>query len=106
MTTQNLTAQLAKQIMQWDVGPDRFLMGERRWMPRERFQPTERIQDAFRLLERAAPQDYTMRAAENGGFWVRVCLAGATGEAREQSKPRAITFAIARAVGIEVESTE
>jgi hypothetical protein len=101
MTSDLLTAVLAKRVMGWTVGPDRFLMGNRRWMPRWRFQPTEKLADALRLLERLAPEEYTMGAAESGGFWARVRAAGDTGEARESSQARAIAFAIARAIGLE-----
>jgi hypothetical protein len=103
MTTERLTTLLAERIMGWGIGPDRFTMGGRRWLPRWRFQPTERLEDAFRLLEQAEPQEYAMGAAENGGFWARVRIAGATGEARESSQARAITFAVARAIGIDPE---
>jgi hypothetical protein len=103
MTTEILAALLAKRVMGWGVGPDRFMLGERRWMPAWRFQPSVRLQDAFRLLEQAAPEEYTMGAAPNGGFWVKIRAAGAVGEATEPSKARAITFAIARALGIEVD---
>jgi hypothetical protein len=90
--------------MGWGVGPDRFLVGDRRWLPRWRFQPMKRLEDAFRLLEHAAPEDYTMGATEAGGlFWVKVRVAGMTGEARESSKSRAITLAIARALDLEVD---
>lgn len=100
----SLTAALAQRVMGWTVGPDRFQMGNRRWMPRWRFQPTEKIADALRLLERLAPEEYTMGAAESGGFWARVRVAGTIGEARESSQPRAIAFAVARVLGLEVES--
>ena len=89
--------------MGWGVGPDRFLPGDRRWIPRWRFQPAVRLADAFRLLERLAPEEYTMGAAPNGGFWVKVSIAGVIGEASESSKARALTFAIARALGIDPE---
>jgi hypothetical protein len=46
-----------------------------------------------------------MGAAESGSFWVKVRIADTIGEAREPSKPRAITFAIARAFGIDVDSS-
>lgn len=105
MTKETLTTELAKRVMKWDAGPDRFLLGARRWMPRARFRPTERIADAFRLLEQAAPEEYSMGAGENGSFWVKVRVAGTTGEALEPSKPRAIAFAIARALGIPVDSS-
>jgi hypothetical protein len=102
MTNDQLTAVLAERIMGWTVGPERFMMGDRRWLPRWRFQPAMRLEDAFRLLERAAPQDYGVGTAKTGGFWARVRIAGATGEANEPTQPRAITLAVARAVGIEV----
>lgn len=104
MTSDQLTAVLAERIMGWSVGPDRFMMGDRRWQPRWRFQPARRLEDAFRLLERTAPQEYAMGAAENGGFWAKVRIAGNTGEARESSQARAIAFAVARALGLEVDS--
>ena len=103
MTREMLTSLLAQRVLGWTVAPDRFLMGDRRWLPRWRFQPCERLADAFRLLEHAAPQEFSMGAAENGSFWVKVRVAGNNGEARELSKPRAIAFAIARAIGIQVE---
>ena len=103
MTTDQLTAVLAERVMGWTVGPDRFLMGNRGWMPRWRFQPTEKLEDAFRLLEEAAPQEYSICGDDKGTIHVQVRIDGAAGEARGTSKPRAITYAIARAVGIEVE---
>jgi ABA sandwich protein len=102
MTSERLAAVLAEKVMNWHVGPDRFMMGGRRWLPRWRFQPAGRLEDAFRLLEHAAPQEYAMGAAENGGFWARVRVAGTTGEAQESSQARAITLAVARAIGVEV----
>jgi len=59
--------------------------------------------DANRLLEQTVPQEYAMGASKNGGFWARVRIAGVTGEARESSQARALTLAIARAIGIDVE---
>jgi hypothetical protein len=99
---EDLTAALARRVMGWEVAPDRFLTGKRRWMPRWRFQPEERLEDAFRLLEAAAPESYTMGRAGPGLFWVRVQIGGTTGQARDQSKPRAITQAVARALSIQV----
>ena len=103
MTNDQLTAILATRVMRWKVGPDRFMTGGRQWQPRWYFQPTERLQDAVRLLEQAAPQEYAMGAAKNGGFWARIRIAGVTGEAHESSQARALTFAIACAIGIEPE---
>jgi len=102
MTNDQLTAILAERIMGWTVSPERFMMGRRSWLPRWRFQPATRLQDALRLLECAAPQMYTIGTTENGGCWATVRIAGALGEAREPSQARAITLAIARAIGLEV----
>ena len=106
MTDDQLAAILADRVMRWTVGPDRFVVDGRRWLPRWRFQPASRLEDAFRLLERAAPEDYAMGAAENGAFWARVRVAGTTGEARESSQPRAIALAVARAIGLKVDASE
>jgi hypothetical protein len=89
--------------MGWRVGPDRFLTGKRGWLPRWRFQPAQRVEDAYRLLKQAEPQECTIDRAADGPFWVKVRIAGTTGEARESHEARAITFAIARAIGIEVD---
>ena len=103
MTSEHLAAILAERVMGWGIGPDRFMTGGRQWLPRWYFQPTERLQDAFRLLEQTKPEEYAMGAAENGFFWARVRIAGVAREARETSQARALTFAIARAIGIEPE---
>jgi hypothetical protein len=104
MTSEHLTAILAERVMGWTVGPDRFMMANRSWMSRWRFQPAEKLEDAFRLLEKAAPQEYSICGDDKGNIHVQVRIAGTAGEARGTSKPLAITNAIARAVGIEVES--
>jgi len=106
MTNDQLAAILAERVMGWSVGPERFMMGGRRWIPRWRFQPATRLEDAFRLLESVAPAEFTMGASDSGGFWAKVRVAGITGEAGDPSKPRAITVAIARALGITVNSSE
>ena len=103
MTSEHLAAILAERVMGWTVGPDRFMMGNRGWMPRWRFQPAEKLEDAFRLLEEAAPQEYSIGGDDKGNVHVQVRIAGMAGEARGTSRPLAITYAIARAVGIEVE---
>jgi len=53
MTSDVVTARLAERVMGWSVAPDRYLIGNRSWIPRWRFQPLERLEDAFRLLEKA-----------------------------------------------------
>jgi hypothetical protein len=53
----------------------------------------------MRLLEQAAPQEFTMGTTANG-FWAQVRIGSRTGKAHESSKPAAVTFAVARALGI------
>jgi hypothetical protein len=103
VTTDMLTSLLAQRVLGWTVAPDRFLMGGRRWLPRWRFKPVEDLTDAFQLLDGAAPDEYSMTGGNRGGFRVRVRIGDATGESCGASKPLAITIAIARALGIEVE---
>ena len=102
VTADQLTTLLAERVMGWGVAPDRFLMSNRKWTPRWRFQPTEKLNDAFRLLDEAAPEQYTMGADGQGVFWVRVRIRGGVGEANGASRPWAISCAVARALGIEV----
>lgn len=81
-------------------------MGDRRWLPRWRFQPAENLMDAFQLLEGAAPDEYSMSGGDDVGFRVRVRIGNITGEASGESKPLAITCAVARALGIDVAGAE
>ena len=101
MTSEQLTAILARRVMGWGVGPDRFSMGDRRWLPRGRFRPTERIQDAFRVLQAAEPSEYTVVGGNGKSSWVSLRIDGASGEASAPSMPTAICLAIARAIGIQ-----
>lgn len=92
--------------MGWSAAPDRFLMGNRKWIPRWRFAPLTNLADAFRLLDAAKPVEYAISGRATGEFRVRVRLAGGTGEARDTSKPRAIAYAVARAIGISLEQAK
>jgi hypothetical protein len=99
-TAEDLTSILAVRVMKWGIAPDRFVLEGRRWLPRWRFRPVERIEDAFRLLEALDPEEYDMRGRGTDDFWVRVLLHnGASGEASDKSRARAITYAVARAIG-------
>jgi hypothetical protein len=100
MTAEALTAELAQKVMGWGAAPDRFLIGNRSWIPRWRFQPLERLEDAFRLLEKAQPEHYSMGLDDSGRFFAEVRIGGRLGKARDNSKPRAITLAVARAMGL------
>jgi len=106
MTSEMLTSLLAQRVLGWAVAPDRFLMGNRRWMPRWRFQPIERLPDAIRLLEAAAAERFEISADKNGLLSVQVNIRGMTGKAQDRSRPRAITLAIAQALQINVDSLD
>ena len=103
MTSSMLTHVLAERVMGWGVGPDRFLTGNRGWMPRWKFQPAQKLADAIRLLEAANTEEYSVAAGANGDFCARVRINGATTEGRANTKPLAICLAVAAAVGIEVD---
>lgn len=100
MTSERLTAILAERVMGWRVAPGRFMMGDRIWKPAWRFQPVEKREDAFHLLDAAKAAEYSI-AAHGNRFTVRVLVDGTTGEATESCESRAITYAVARAIGLE-----
>jgi hypothetical protein len=54
--------------MGWSGGLDRFMMGDRRRMPRWKFQPATQMANAFHLLEQVA--HIRMRAACRRGWWL------------------------------------
>jgi len=101
MTTRELTVLLAVRVMRWTVHPGRYLMENRRWTPDWRFQPMKTIADAIRLLDAADPEEYTINSGRGRGCTVHVQIGGAAGEATDASKARAITYAVARAIGLE-----
>jgi len=102
MTPAQLTAILAERLLGWRCTPDRFLTGERGWMPRWKFQPTNKLTDAIRTLEAANPEAYSVVAGANGSFYARVSVAGAAAEAHASTKPLAICLALAKIIGVDV----
>jgi hypothetical protein len=106
MTTPELTALLAKRVMRWTVAPNRFLMKNRRWTPAWRFQPAKKLEHAFRLLDAADADEYSINFRRGGAWTVRVQICGVAGEATDISKARAIAHAVARAVGLDPEGRE
>lgn len=106
MTAQALTGILAELVMKWTAAPNRFMVGRRRWIPSWRFQPCENLAHAFQLLDAAGPKTYSMGADETGFFGAKVQIGGVVGEARDRSRPLAITCAVARAAGIDVDNVE
>lgn len=101
MTSDQLTALLAERVMGWGIRPDRFVMANRAWMPRWRFQPMEKLEDALRLLQEAAPQEYSICGDGKGDIRVRVRVGTGTGTATGGLMAAAIATAVARAVGLD-----
>ena len=101
MNVDNLTAILAARVMGWRVTPDRFLTGSGSWIPRWRFNPLKRLEDAFMLLDHSKSVRYVI-SKTGERFQVEVERDGKIGRAADDSKPRAITLALARSLGLEV----
>jgi hypothetical protein len=101
MQAEKLITILAERVMGWRVAPDRFLMSDRRWLPRWRFLPTEKIEHALWVLEKVKPQKYSIEGDALGNIRVKVQIADKSGEARATSMPLAICQAIAKAIGVE-----
>ena len=101
VATERLTAALAEQVMGWSVGPDRFMMGNRRWMPRWRFAPLTNLIDAFDLLD-ASASAYTLATNGGGTFEAEVRVGGRIGKAAGAPRAWTITIALARALGLEL----
>jgi len=80
------------------VGPGRFVMANRKWIPRWRFQPTGKLDDAFELLAGARPQEYQIRGDDNGTIRVEVRIGGGVHVATGTSLARALSQAAARAI--------
>ena len=103
MTSQALTKLVAERVMKWTAAPDRFMLGHRKWIPNWRFQPCEVFEHAIQLLDAARPTTYSLANDRVGCFWASVEIDGVVGQARDRSRPRAVTIAVARAMGIDVD---
>lgn len=107
MNEDRLTERLASEILGWRTAPGRFIKPGRGWTPRWNFSPFTKIEDAFLLLDRSG-SNYTLTAKSDDGFCAEVRVSErigtAAGRAHEGSKSRVITLALARALGLEVDS--
>jgi hypothetical protein len=101
MTAATITGLLAERVMGWGVAPDRYLLGNRCWMPRWKFQPLARLDHAFQLLDKSGGA-YTLTTRPGGGFTAEVRLDNRTGAAAGGPKAATITIAVARAIGLDV----
>src|SRR5206468_3536611 len=102
MIMDHLNDELAVRVMSWRLAPGRYLESDKTCIPRWRSQPVEKPAETLRLLEVAAPEEYSVDGDRDGNSRTRVRIGATTGEACCVSKRRAITWAIARAVGIQV----
>jgi hypothetical protein len=101
VTGDQLTAMLAERVLIWRVSPDRFLKGNRQWMPRWQFQPLRRLEHALQVLDKANGQ-FTLSRAENGNHTALVTVGNRHGSATGKCEAASITVALALALGIEV----
>jgi hypothetical protein len=93
---------LAEHIFYWRVSPNRFLTGNRCWLPRWKFQPTTKLNDALRVLEGLEPQEFSISADRKDGYCAKVTIADRVIYGRDKSKPMAICRAVAAVLGIDV----
>ena len=98
---ERLTEALATAVMGWRACPDRFVKSDRAWIPRWRFDPLAKLSDSFQLLEKSCPSRYAILYC-GSSINVEVEIAGKVGKAAAASNPRAISLAVAAALGIEV----
>jgi hypothetical protein len=103
MSDDRLKEELAHRLLGWKVGPDRFIKSGRTWIPKWRFNPVTRLEDAFLLLDRAGGS-YLLSFGPDAVFTVEVRIEAGVGKGSGEPKARAITFAIARAFGIDPEA--
>jgi hypothetical protein len=97
VTSDQLTASLAERILGWRVGPEHFILGNRRWITRSRFRPFDCVQDAFRLLWKAATS-FSLTQTPNGVFTAIVQIGDRAGTASGRAEAAAISLVIARAI--------
>ena len=99
MNDDRLTESLAIQVMGWRTAPGRFMKAGRAWIPSWRFAPLMNLEDAFGLLV-ASESTYTLRTGMGGLFEAEVRVGERVGKASGEPKARAITLALARALGL------
>jgi hypothetical protein len=101
LNDRTLIDHLARAVLNWRLAPDRFLTGNGSWLPRWRFNPLQSLDDAFRLLDHNAVIRYNISRTKDK-FHVEIESNGRVGTAAGASKPRTITLALARSLGLEV----
>jgi hypothetical protein len=97
-----LKEELASRLLGWKAAPDRFLKSGRGWIPKWRFNPFTHLEDAFLLLDRAGGT-YVLSVGSDGIFSAEVQIGEQIGKASGEPKALAITLALARSLGLEVD---
>jgi hypothetical protein len=100
MTKETLVSLVVERVFGWHAAPDRFLTGNRSWVPRWKFNPLDQPADAFRVLDAAVPSRYAI-CFRGGRFHVEVEIKGTVGKASDRSRQRAIVVALARSLKLE-----
>jgi len=101
MSDERLTEKLAAHVLGWKAAPGRFIKPNRAWTPSWRFAPLTNLEDAFALLD-SSGSDYTLATNTDRCFEAEVRLGGRVGKATGEPKARAITIALAHALGLDV----
>jgi hypothetical protein len=100
------TLLLAERVMGWRVAPGRFLTSSRCWMPAWRFQPTKNLDNALALLDAADPDECIIIRRRGTDWSVSIRIGDGIGKAQDPSQARAITLAVAQAVGLDVSACD
>ena len=101
---EQLTDELAR-IFGWKSMPDRFLKPNRSWIPHWRSAPVTNLENAFDLLD-AAASAYTLGARRGGIVKADVHVNEHVGGTYGAAKPRTITIALARALGLDLSAED
>jgi len=99
MTDRVLVDLLASLVYGWRPGPDRFSSSDRSWRVRSRFSPLTDIKCAFDLLD-AVGARFTIVRRTGTDFSVEVWIGDRRGHAQYAELPRAVSVAIAAALGL------
>lgn len=102
MSDERLTDELARRGLGLRPAPGRYLKSDGGWIVRSKFRPLVDIRDAFLLLD-ALAEDYALAATAGGVFTAQVRIGGRIGKSTSDLKARAISLAVAKAIGLEPE---
>jgi hypothetical protein len=99
MHSDHLTTVFATRFLGLKASRDRFLKPDGGWIPRWRFAPFTSLEDAFLVLDRAATE-FKLSMHRGRTFSAEVRIDGRIGKAVGNNKARAISIAIASAMGL------